>query len=238
MNIFSEALTENYACFVVHLLTNFSLEIWVGSLLCEGGSAVPLSRKPEYVQCTAPCYCASFCSCEFPALLWENISLFHFPLALQLFGMLDLWNSVRGMCAHKNLLAGYGKCGTNWQPKGSLFFLFTFFPSPCALYDKENSACWARGLEATLAKMKTGLTQQGYCSLALPWQCSGYCFTKVVYLYICSSFNRQDLLQQSPTQSRSAVDFVGWGGPTDYVMCSWELSAGTFVLISCWVQIH
>lgn len=39
-----------------------------------------------------------------------------------------------------------------------------------------------------------------------------------MYLYVCSSFNRQDLLQQSLMQS--AVDFVGWGGPMNYVMHS------------------
>lgn len=156
----------------MHLLTDFILEIWVALLLCEGSSAALLSRKPEYVECTAPCSSASFCPCGFPAQLWENISLFHFPPALQLFGMVGLWNSVWGMCTHKNLVADYGKCGTNWQPKGSLFFLFTFFfPSPCALYNKENSAWRSRGLEAKLAKMKTGLSQQGFCcSLALPWQ--------------------------------------------------------------------
>lgn len=74
------------------------------------------------------------------------------------------------MCTHKNLVADYGKYGTNWQPKGLLLFLFTFFFTfPCSLYNKEDSAWRAGGLEAKLAKMKTGLSQQGFCCpLALP----------------------------------------------------------------------
>lgn len=76
-------------------------------------------------------------------------------------------------CAHTKILL---RTMGNVEQIGNLrdhssFCLHFFFPSPCALYNKENSAWRSRGLEAKLAKMKTGLSQQGFCcSLALPWQ--------------------------------------------------------------------
>lgn len=64
---------------------------------------------------------------------------------------------LRDTRTQKSYPAEQGKCGTNWQPKGSLFVLFNFFPPLCALYNKENTAWRAGGLEAKLAEMKTGL---------------------------------------------------------------------------------
>lgn len=94
------ALTENYAYFIVHLLANWSPEIQAGLFLDVGGIAALLSRKPEYVERPAPCSSASSHSCGFPAQFlaaasgMENLSLFLFPPALQLFGTMGLWNSI------------------------------------------------------------------------------------------------------------------------------------------------
>lgn len=155
----------------MHLLTNFSLEIWVGLLYV----------KEAVLRCWAESQ--NMWNVLRPILLHRFVlvgSQLNSGKISPFFNSLLPWSSlgwwVCGIqfegCAHTKILL---RTMGNVEQIGNLTdhssFCLHFFPFPCSLYNKENSAWRARGLEAKLAKMKTGLSQQGfYCSLALPWQ--------------------------------------------------------------------